>query len=303
MEEQQTSVVENNVVENSAAPEVAEENAQVETTQTNVESDATNNQPEATSEPEKPVEIPQDTPNAKEDIEALKKQLDEYKLKEEEVRQLSDRLGTNKINDLQIFEANKQLDILDNQAQQAYIALCNQFGVDYRPDKIEASANELKAKDPQAYYDLNYRLGQLDATVNQQRAQVTNFIRNRETQLSIDKYRNMLNASPMLQQQLNAYLQTVNPSNPSQDIDMFMSMAQAIQREAFEYGKLFAQQEATKVNNSPKEILNSSSIVQNSNGASGLMKPLTMSDIEKMDLATYAKYADQIDRLRSEGKL
>lgn len=303
MEEQQTSVVENNGVENSVPVEVPEENAQVETTQTTVEGDATNNQTEVPSEPIKANEIPQDTPNAQEDIEALKKQLDEYKLKEEEVKQLSSRLGTNNVSDYQIFEANKQLDILDNQAQQAYIALCNQFGVDYRPEKIEASANELKSKDPQAYYDLNYRLSQLDATVNQQRAQVTNFIRNREIQLAMDKYKPILNASPMLSQQLNNYLQTAHPANPTQDIDMFMTMAQSIQREAFEYGKLFAQQEANKATQNPQEILNSNSIVQNSNGVTGTVKPLTLSDIEKMDLATYSKYAAQIDKLRLEGKL
>lgn len=303
MEEQQTSVVENNGVENSVPVEVPEENAQVETTQTTVEGDATNNQAEVPSEPVKANEIPQDTPNAQEDIEALKKQLDEYKLKEEEVKQLSNRLGTNNVSDYQIFEANKQLDILDNQAQQAYIALCNQFGVDYRPEKIEASANELKTKDPQAYYDLNYRLSQLDATVNQQRAQVTNFIRNREIQLAMDKYKPILNASPMLSQQLNNYLQTAHPANPTQDIDMFMTMAQSIQREAFEYGKLFAQQEANKATQNPQEILNSNSIVQNSNGVTGTVKPLTLSDIEKMDLATYSKYAAQIDKLRLEGKL
>lgn len=303
MEEQRTSVVENNGVENSVPVEVPEENAQVETTQTTVEGDATNNQTEVSSEPIKANEIPQDTPNAQEDIEALKKQLDEYKLKEEEVKQLSNRLGTNNVSDYQIFEANKQLDILDNQAQQAYIALCNQFGVDYRPEKIEASANELKSKDPQAYYDLNYRLSQLDATVNQQRAQVTNFIRNREIQLAMDKYKPILNASPMLSQQLNNYLQTAHPANPTQDIDMFMTMAQSIQREAFEYGKLFAQQEANKATQNPQEILNSNSIVQNSNGVTGTVKPLTLSDIEKMDLATYSKYAAQIDKLRLEGKL
>lgn len=303
MEEQQTSVVENNGVENSVPVEVPEENAQVETTQTNVEGDVTNNQTEVSNESVKANEISQDTPNAQEDITSLKKQLEEYRLKEEEINQLSNRLGTNNVSDYQIFEANKQLDILDNQAQQAYIALCNQFGVDYRPEKIEASANELKSKDPQAYYDLNYRLSQLDATVNQQRAQVTNFIRNREIQIAMDKYRPILNASPMLSQQLNNYLQTAHPANPVQDIDMFISMAQSIQREAFEYGKLFAQQEANKATQNPQEILNSNSIVQNSNGATGTMKPLTLSDIEKMDLATYSKYAAQIDKLRLEGKL
>ena len=300
MENQETNVVENSVVENSTPENVVEENAQVDTTENEVVDGETQ---EVVSEQPQEVETPVEAQQQPEDIEHLKKQLDEYRLRDEEINQLSERLGTNKIQDVQIFEANKQLDILDNQAQQAYINLCNQFGVDYRPDKIEASANELKAKDPQAYYDLNYRLGQLDSTVTKQRQQVQQFIRNREIAISLDKYRNILTASPALNQQLNSYLEASNTTNPTQDIDMFMSMAQAIQKEAFEYGKLFAQQEFNKTKTSPAEVLNQSSMVQNGVGTTGNMKPLTMSEIEKMDLATYSKYAAQIDKLRLEGKL
>lgn len=301
--EQQTPVESLPSVENSATP-VVKENAREQSTENIVDEGATNIQSEANSKPVEETLLKIDTPNAKEDIELLKKQLDEYKLKEEEVKQLSSRLGTTNFRDMQIFEANKQLDIIDNQAQQAYISLCNQYGVDYRPDKIEASANELKSKDPQAYYDLNYKLNQLDNVVNQQRNEIQNFVRNREIQLSAQKYNKVLNASPVLRQQLNNYLTTVNPANPSKDIDMFMQIAQSIQAEAFEYGKLFAQQEAKKVETSPETILNNNSIVQGSNGGTTTgAKPLTMADIEKMDLATYSKYATEIDRLRSEGRL
>ena len=301
--EQQTPVESLPSVENSATT-VVEENAREQSTENIVNEGATNNQSEVDNKPVEETLPKIDTPNAQEDIELLKKQLDEYKLKEEEVKQLSSRLGTTNFSDMQIFEANKQLDIIDNQAQQAYISLCNQYGVDYRPDKIEASANELKSKDPQAYYDLNYKLNQLDNVVNQQRNEIQNFVRNREIQLSTQKYNKVLTASPVLRQQLNNYLTTVNPANPSKDIDMFMQIAQSIQAEAFEYGKLFAQQEAKKVATSPETILNNNSIVQGSNGGTTTgAKPLTLADIEKMDLATYSKYATEIDRLRSEGRL
>ncbi len=301
--EQQTPVESLPSVENSATT-VVEENAREQSTENIVDEGATNIQSEADSKPVEETLPKIDTPNAKEDIELLKKQLDEYKLKEEEIKQLSSRLGTNNFSDMQIFEANKQLDIIDNQAQQAYISLCNQFGVDYQPDKIEASANELKSRDPQAYYDLNYKLNQLDNVVNQQRNEIKNFVRNREIQLSTKKYNKILSASPVLRQQLDNYLTIVNPANPSKDIDMFMQIAQSIQAEAFEYGKLFAQQEAKKVEASPETILNNNSIVQGSNGGTTTgAKPLTLADIEKMDLATYSKYATEIDRLRSEGRL
>ena len=292
----------NATVENSSVQHTVEENTATEGTNNNVEMGTTDNQSEVTSEPEKAAEIPQDTPNAEEDINALKKQLEEYKLREDEVRQLSERLGTNNVNDFQILEANKQLDIIDNQAQQAYISLCNQFGVDYRPDKIEASANELKAKDPQAYYDLNYKLGQLDAAVNKQRTEINNFVRNREINIAFNKYNNILNASPMLKQQLNSYLETVNPVHPMQDIDMFMNMAQAIQMEAFEYGKLFAQQQAQKPAN-PSESLNTTVMSQQQSYSGQAPRIFTRQEIANMSQAEYEKYADEIDRAVMEGRV
>lgn len=303
MNEQQTPVESNQSVENSTTP-VVEENAIEQSTENKVDEGATNIQSEVNSKPVEETLPKVDTPNAEEDIEVLKKQLEEYRLKEEEVKQLSNRLGTNNFQDMQIFEANKQLDIIDNQAQQAYINLCNQYGVDYRPDKIEASANELMSKDPKAYYDLNYKLNQLDNVVNQQRNEIQNFVRRREIELSAQKYNKILQASPVLRQQLTGYLDKVKPANPSKDIDTFMQMAQAIQAEAFEYGKLFAQQEQKKIETSPENVLNNNSIVQGSNGGTTFgNKPLTMADIEKMDLATYSKYAKEIDKLRSEGRL
>lgn len=303
MDNLETNVVENNNSENSISDKDIEEKLMVDTTEKeDVNSDKSVDEPEQQTnnvEDEKTTDVPQ----AEEDVEHLKKQLEEYRLRDEEIRQLSERLGTDKFQDTQLFEANKQLDILDNQAQQAYINLCNQFNVDYRPDKIEASANELKEKDPKAYYDLNYRLGQLDAAVNNQRMQIMEFIRQREINIAKNKYNQILAASPALTQQLKNYLNSTQTSTPMKDIDIFINMAQAIQKEAFEYGKLYAQQEQNNKPINPADVLNNNSIVQNGVGTSSGMKPLTMSEIEKMDLATYSKYAAQIDKLRLEGKL
>lgn len=299
-------VVETQTVETSSAPTAVEENTQV--IQPEVQSDvpSTTNVQEAPTPASAEIKDgenkPVDTPNAEEDIASLKKQLEEYKLREDEVKQLSSRLGTDKVNDFQLLEAQKQLDIIDNQAQQAYINLCNQFGVDYRPDKIEASANELKAKDPQAYYDLNYKLGQLDNVVTQQRNEVNNFVRNREITLALGKYNNILQASPMLQQQLNTYLQTVNPTHPANDIDMFMNMAQAIQAEAFEYGKLFAQQQSKQAPN-PADNLNTTVMANQQTFTGEAPRIWTRQEIANMSQKEYEKYADEIDIAVREGRI
>lgn len=237
------------------------------------------------------------------DVTELRRQLDEYKLKEEELLNLSQRLGTDKQGDTQIAAAYQQLDIVNNQAQQAYIQLCNEFGVDYRPDKIEASAKELLEKNPQGYYDLQYRLNQLDTIVENKRNEVNNFIYNRQLAAANAKYTNVLNASPAMNNALMAYMDMNKNINPIEAMDGFMNLAAPMYREAFEYGKLYAQQEAIKANQQPKEILNNNTIVGNNSYSVETPTTLTLADVEKMDVKTYAKNAALIDKLYAEGKL
>lgn len=237
------------------------------------------------------------------DVTELRRQLDEYKLKEEELLNLSQRLGTDKQGDTQIAAAYQQLEIVNNQAQQAYIQLCNEFGVDYRPDKIEASAKELLEKNPQGYYDLQYRLNQLDTIVENKRAEVGNFIYNRQLQAANNKYANVLNASPAMKEALNAYMGVNRNINPIEAMDGFMNLAAPMYREAFEYGKLYAQQEAIKAAQQPKEILNNNTIATSTSHTIDTPPTLTLADVEKMDIKTYAKNAALIDKLYAEGRL
>ena len=237
------------------------------------------------------------------DVTELRRQLDEYKLKEEELLNLSQRLGTDKQGDTQIAAAYQQLEIVNNQAQQAYIQLCNEFGVDYRPDRIEASAKELLEKNPQGYYDLQYRLNQLDTIVENKRAEVGNFIYHRQLQAANNKYANVLNASPAMKEALNAYMGVNRNINPIEAMDGFMNLAAPMYREAFEYGKLYAQQEAIKAAQQPKEILNNSTIATSTSHTIDTPPILTLADVEKMDVKTYAKNAALIDKLYAEGKL
>ena len=299
-----TNPVDNNVnVDPQPAPVQVEENTNpVSATQNTTENGMVDN---PVDNPTVEQQSTDDTnlPNVKEDVNALKKQLEEYRLRDEEVRQLSERLGTNKVPDVQIFEAQRNLDILDNQAQQAYITLCNQFGVDYRPDKIEASANELKAKDPQKFYDLQNRIEKLDNLVTQKRNEANQFIRQRELNLALAKHQQMLNASPMLQQQLSSYLRSANIDNPMQQIDMFVDMAQAIQREAFEYGKIFAQQESLKQQQNPNTVLNNTVMATNQSYSGQAPKIFTRAEIANMSQSEFEKYEKEIDQAVREGRI
>ena len=242
-----------------------------------------------------------DQPDTSNEMNDLKRQLEEYRLKEEELKNLSQRLGTDKQGDVQIAAAYQQLDIVNNQAQQAYIQLCNEFGVDYRPDRIEASAKELLEKNPQGYYDLQYRLNQLDTIVESKRTEVGNFIHARQMETARAKYEQVLNASPAMANAMNAYLGANQGHNPIELMDGFMELATPMYREAFEYGKLYAQQEAMKANNQPANILNNNTIVNNTGYTAEAPKLFTRAEIANMDDRTFAKYEKEIDRQYKAG--
>lgn len=299
-----TNPVDNNVnVDPQPAAMPVEENTNpVSATQNTTENGMVDNPVDNPTVEQEPTDAT-NLPNVEEDINSLKQQLEEYRLRDEEVRQLSERLGTNKVPDVQIFEAQRNLDILDNQAQQAYITLCNQFGVDYRPDKIEASANELKAKDPQKFYELQNRIEKLDSLVTQKRNEANQFIRQRELNLALAKHQQILNASPMLQQQLNSYLRNANIDNPMQQIDMFVDMAQAIQREAFEYGKIFSQQENLKQQQNPNNVLNNTVMATNQSYSGQAPKIFTRAEIANMSQSEFEKYEKEIDQAVREGRI
>lgn len=251
---------------------------------------------QATDITDKFVEPKQDV-----NVEALQKQVQEYQAKEQETRELLSRLGTDGNTDIQVLEAIKQRDIIDNQAQQAYVKLCNKYGVDYRAENIEASAKALKEKDPQAYYDLQYELGQLDNIVNEKRGVIDNFITQKQVQTSLNKYGQLLNASAALEQQLNSYLNTVPLTDPVNQIDTFMQMATAIQREAIEIGKILAQQQAQA--QSPANVLNNSVMAQQTSYAATPPKTWTRQEIAAMSDKEFAKYEKEIDRAVREGRV
>lgn len=243
-----------------------------------------------------------DLPDASKEISELKRQLEEYKIKEEEILNLSSRLGTNQTQDIQLIQAQQQLDIINNQAQQAYIELCNAHNVDYRPEKITQSANELLEKDPRAYYDLQYKLNQLDAAVNAKRGEVNSFIREKQTQAAIAQYNEIMTASPALSQALNSYLATAGDIDPNAAVTGFMDTVQPLYKEAFEMGRLYAQQQAElPQQQTPAEVLNTSSMANQSTFNPAPQRTFTREEIANMSQQDFEKYEKEIDRQAKAG--
>ena len=89
-------------------------------------------------DPKGDTTTPPPTGPTQEEYDKLTNRLKEYELSEQEMSQLKNRLGVDNVDyaDSQLIQT---LDALQNQAQQEYIKLCNKYGVDYRPEAIEAA--------------------------------------------------------------------------------------------------------------------------------------------------------------------
>lgn len=231
-------------------------------------------------------------PEVSDEIQKKLDKLAEYEVKDKELTDLRGRLGVTDKVDNQVFSAQQELAIVENQAQQEYIRLCNEYGVDYRPDKIDASGKELREKDPQAFYELRYKLEALNNEVETKRTMVENYISQRDIQQAILRNQQVLEASPVVGNIVNHYLQQ---GCTGADIDQIVSFSNQIMQEAFEMGKQYAMNE--KAQTKPADVLNNTTISQQTQSSPAPTKTLTLADIENMDTETYKKHQKEIDKL------
>lgn len=256
----------------------------------NIQSDVVN--------PTEDKNVVEGQPMTSDEIQKKLDKLKEYEVRDNELNELKKRLGVDETRDNVLVQADREFAMFENQAQQEYIKLCNKYGVDYRPDKIDESGRELQAKDPQAFYQLKYELDQLVSNVNQKREEYDRFVNNRNLAEAINRNRPVLDASPVMRQHIGELLR--NGTIGVGDIDLVTSIGVDIAKEAYEMGRLAALQENSKP--SPAKVLNDN-VITRQTSSTATPSELTLEDIRKMDLATYAKNAKQIDKLILEGKI
>ena len=275
---------------------VSTENVQSETTTESSPEGATTNEtaPEGTSTPTEDKEPVESKPEVSEEIQKKLDKLAEYEVKEKELSDLKDRLGVKEtIQDNQIFSAQQQLAIVENQAQQEYIRLCNEYGVDYRPDKIDASVKELLEKDPQRFYELRYKLEGLNNQIEAKRQEVETFVQQREFSAAFERNKQVFDASPAISRVVKEYIDA--GATPA-DIDGIVRSGLSIAQEAYEMGRQAALNEKAKVD--PAKVLNNNTISQQSQSTPVVEnKPFTLEDIANMDAATYKAHQKEIDKL------
>ena len=292
-----------NVNQTEPTNEVVQENdgqveqPKVEETQTSnespVEGSTTDVKPqEGIVEPPKEENSTEGQPMTSEEIQKRLDKLKEYEVKDNELNELRNRLGSQAPQDNTIFQARQQLAMVENLAQQEYIKLCNEYGVDYRPDMIDKSSQVLKEKDPQAYYDLKYKLNNICDGLEAKRNEVEGFINRYELNNAFERNRKIFDTSPAVSTVMDGLLKEgfVTAANMDTVIQNYMM---PIMREAYEAGR----QSAAQTPPSPAKVLNNSVITQQQATPLPQKQQFTLDEIASMDSATYKKYQAEIDKL------
>ena len=243
-------------------------------------------------EPPKVENSTEGQPMTSEEIQKRLDKLKEYEVKDNELNELRNRLGSQAPQDNTIFQARQQLAMVENLAQQEYIKLCNEYGVDYRPDMIDKSSQVLKEKDPQAYYDLKYKLNNICDGLEAKRNEVEGFVNRYELNNAIERNRKIFDTSPAVSTVMDGLLKEgfVTAANMDTVIQNYMM---PIMREAYEAGR----QAATQTPPSPAKVLNNSVITQQQATPLPQKQQFTLDEIASMDSATYKKYQAEIDKL------
>ena len=292
-----------NVNQTEPTNEVVQENdgqveqPKVEETQTSnespVEDSTTDVKPqEGIVEPPKEENSTEGQPMTSEEIQKRLDKLKEYEVKDNELNELRNRLGSQAPQDNTIFQARQQLAMVENLAQQEYIKLCNEYGVDYRPDMIDKSSQVLKEKDPQAYYDLKYKLNNICDGLEAKRNEVEGFVNRYELNNAIERNRKIFDTSPAVSTVMDGLLKEgfVTAANMDTVIQNYMM---PIMREAYEAGR----QSAAQTPPSPAKVLNNSVNTQQQATPLPQKQQFTLDEIASMDSATYKKYQAEIDKL------
>lgn len=235
-----------------------------------------------------------------EEYNKLQERLKEYELSENEMAQLKQRLGVDEV-DYSTNQIAQTLDIIQNQAQQEYIRLCNKYGVDYRPEAIEASSKALLEKDPKAYYELQTNLDRLNNAYTAKQTEVQNYMVQREIGTFYQENQQLLQASPVLNNLINEYVQTsdiryVNKAS----LDDLLSRAKSIYAEAFDAGMRYSK---LNTQTNPGDVLNTSvaTTTQQSYPTQSGQKVWTRAEISQMSDSDFRKNQKSIEEAMVKG--
>lgn len=296
--EQDTVITNEQVTETPAQNTVMEETQEQVQGQPQVEGQ-TAEQPVENNNEQQP---PQDGQVAEPTAEELKAKLREYEVREEEDRVLREKLGLKDIDQATYNYMNLDQQIV-NEGKQVYLRLCNEYGIDANPDKIDASVEALKQSDPAKAYEFQRKFESLGNEVTNRRQAVQQQNTYYEVQKFERDYNDIIQASPALNNVLTQYVQTYNPMQGGDVYGQLKGVVDILMpcyQEAFEAGKRFALGDKAKRDTTP---------VQGGVAAGGGTNTyvagttFTREQIRNMSPAEFAKNEVAIKQAMIEGKI
>lgn len=242
----------------------------------------------------------QEEPPKQQSVEELQAKLKEYELREEEDKMLREQLGIGDV-DQQTFNYMNIDQQIVNEGKQVYLRLCNEYGIDANPSKIDASVEALKQSDPAKAYEFQRKFEQLGNEVEYKRQMVQQQNNVYEINKFEQDYSQLLNASPALTNVLSQYIQTYGNAggNMYSQLKSVMDIILPTYQEAFNAGKQYALQDKARKDTSGVQggIATANTQTYSPNMV------FTREQIAKMSPDEFAKYEKDIQRQMIEGKI
>lgn len=291
LEQPTTQPIEPVVEENgSGAPQTQPEGQETQTEGTDENSNEQGNETEGegNNEPQQPT------------VEQLQAKIKEYEVRDEEEAKLKEALGLRDV-DTQTYNLMNMDQQIVNEGKQVYLRLCNEYGIDANPSRIDESVRALKEKDPAKGYEFERRFEQLGNEVVSKRQAV----QQQNTVYEVNKFQNdygkVLEISPAIKnvmaQYVGAYAQ--NTGDMYNQLSNVMGLVLPIYQEAFEAGKSVALQGKAKADTSG--VQGGVATQNTSSYSSG--HTFTREQIKRMSPEEFAKYETTIMQQMREGKI
>ena len=283
-------VVEENINQGQTPADVQDESQQGENS--NVEQEGQEGAPtEAPSE--EPTTQPEPT------LEELKAKISQYELRDEEDRMLRERLGIQDVDQRTFDYMNIDQQIV-NEGKQVYLRLCNEYGIDANPDRIDASIQELMKTDPAKAYEFQRRFDNLSNEVVAKRQEVQNQNAVYEVNKFEQDYNSILTVSPTISRIMQEYVQNYGTrGNIYNQLQNVMNIIMPAYQEAFNAGRMYALEDKAKKDTTP--VQGGVATAQTNTYQPGQV--FTREQIRKMSPEEFAKNEKFIQQQIMEGKI
>lgn len=233
-------------------------------------------------------------------IDELQNKLREYEVRDEEERMIREKLGISDMDSQTYNYMNIDQQIV-NVGKQQYLRLCNEYGIDANPEKLDASLAALKQSDPVKAYEFQRQFDLLSEDVINKRQAV----QRQNTYYEVSKFGNdyaqILNAAPALNNIMTQYVQTYadNSTDMYGQLKNVMDIVLPAYQEAFNAGRQYALQDKAKKDTSGVQGGVATANTQTYTPGNSF----TREQISKMTTEEFTKYEKDIMQQMREGRI